>query len=146
EEEPLIAIRFSEEEWAGVFNPDKADPDPGRIAFFGGIGLDGNGDGLAEREHDIDVLYTAASRIKQAGRPGDDLAAALWQMYRNPRSVERILQFAAIYRHFDRLKLTEHAFPLPIRADYSYRSTWGARRGWGGRRIHEGTDIFAAYG
>lgn len=146
EEEKLIAIRFTEQEWAGVFNPDKNDRDPGRIAFFGGIGLDGDGDGRADRNNELDVLYTAASRIKQAGRPGDDFAAALWQMYHNPRSVERIQQFAVIYRHFDRLNLSEHAFPLPLHADYSYRSTWGARRGWGGRRIHEGTDIFAAYG
>lgn len=145
-EEDLIAIRFDERRWAGDFNPDKNDRDPGRIAFFGGVGLDGDGDGLADRLSGIDALYTAASLIKQIGRPGDDFAAALWHLYHNPRSVQRILQFAAIYQAFDRLDLNGHAFPLPPGADYSYRSTWGARRGWGGRRIHEGTDIFAAYG
>ena len=37
-------------------------------------------------------------------------------------------------------------FQFHLRSDYSYRSTWGDARGWGGRRIHEGTDIFASYG
>ncbi len=34
---------------------------------------------------------------------------------------------------------------MPLNHNYSYRSTWGDRRGWGGRRIHEGTDLFANY-
>src|SRR5690606_34802992 len=62
------------------------------------------------------------------------------------RSVTRIEQFAKLYDHFGTLDLSLHAFPLPLRSEYSYRSTWGAKRGWGGRRIHEGTDIFASYG
>jgi murein DD-endopeptidase MepM/ murein hydrolase activator NlpD len=56
------------------------------------------------------------------------------------------MQFAKIYAAFGTLDLHRHAFPLPIRADYSYRSTWGASRSWGGYRIHEGTDLFASYG
>lgn len=37
-------------------------------------------------------------------------------------------------------------FPIPQRYEYSYKSSWGDRRGFGGARIHEGTDIFAHYG
>ena len=38
------------------------------------------------------------------------------------------------------------SFPIPVQYNYSYHNTWGDARGWGGRRIHEGTDIFADYG
>src|SRR5690606_30054450 len=70
----------------------------------------------------------------------------LWEYYQNPRSVLRIEQFAKLYAHFNQLDLFEHAFPVPLRSNYSYRSTWGAARSYGGYRIHEGTDIFAGYG
>src|SRR5699024_9536665 len=36
--------------------------------------------------------------------------------------------------------------PVAMDHNYSYRSTWGDSRGFGGLRIHEGTDIFAGYG
>lgn len=142
----LVAIYYPEEQWAGALNPDQADQDPGSIALFGGIGLDGNGDGLADRHSDEDVLYTMAKSVLHSGTSIQDFRIGLWENYKNPRSVERIMQFAKIYSEYDTLELERHAFPLPLRADYSYRSTWGAKRGWGGRRIHEGTDLFAAYG
>ncbi len=66
--------------------------------------------------------------------------------YANPRAVQRVKQFARLYEHFDQLQLFDTAFPLPVTADYSYRSTWGMGRHYGGFRIHEGTDIFAGYG
>ena len=44
------------------------------------------------------------------------------------------------------MDLESHVFPVPVRSNHSYKNTWGAARGWGGRRIHEGTDIFASYG
>lgn len=53
---------------------------------------------------------------------------------------------AAIYNHFGRLNLDDHAFPLPLRSDHSYRSTWGTPAAGEEKRIHEGTDIFADYG
>ncbi len=142
----LVAIYYSEEQWAGTLNPNQADQEPGSIAFFGGIGLDGNGDGLADRQSDVDVLYTMAMNVLHSGTSIQDFRIGLWETYKNPRSVERILQFAQIYSEFETLELTTHSFPLPLRADYSYRSTWGAKRGWGGRRSHEGTDLFASYG
>lgn len=146
ERKGLVGIYYTEEQWAGELNPDKDDRDPGSISFFGGIGLDGNGDGLADRNADADILYSMARNILNSGTSAQDFRIGLWETYKNPRSVERIMQFAKIYSDFDKLELEEHAFPLPLKADYSYRSTWGASRGWGGRRIHEGTDLFAAYG
>ena len=51
-----------------------------------------------------------------------------------------------LYKVYGHLDLDKHTFPLPRNHNYSYNNTWGDARGWGGRRIHEGTDIFANYG
>ena len=142
----LLAIHIPADVWAGAMNPDEEETAPGTIRHFGGIGLDGNGDGKADRGDDVDVLYTIARHVLTHGTAADDFGIGLWEYYHNTRAVQRINQFAALYAAFDRLDLFEHAFPLPVRSDYSYRSTWGAARGWGGYRIHEGTDIFADYG
>ncbi|WP_159886277.1 M23 family metallopeptidase [Paenibacillus puerhi] len=142
----LIAIFFSDLQWGGILNPDHEDRSLSSIAFFGGLGQDGSGDGLADRASDLDRLYAMAHFLLQRGSAQEDLRIALWDFYQNARSVERIQQFSKIYAASDTLDLHEHCFVLPLRSDYSYRSTWGASRGWGGYRIHEGTDLFAGYG
>nr|WP_241158400.1 M23 family metallopeptidase [Cohnella candidum] len=141
-----VGVFISEARWAGELNPDPQDDQPVSIRFFGGVGRDGSGDGIADRGSDVDLLYTVASRVKEHGSGPDDFAIGLWEYYHNTRSVQRILQFVKILEAFGRQDLTRHAFPLPIGSNYSYRSTWGDSRGWGGYRIHEGTDIFAGYG
>ncbi|MVP01790.1 M23 family metallopeptidase [Paenibacillus lutrae] len=142
----LIGIDFTELTWVGMMNPDHEDTDPGSIAFFGGVGKDGSGDGLADRSNDLDRLASMATLMLRKGRTPEDIRISLWDYYNNTRSVQRIDQFSAIYEKFGTLSLHQHAFPLPLKAQYSYRSTWGASRGWGGFRIHEGTDLFAGYG
>lgn len=142
----LIAIYIPPEKWAGELNPDKEETSPGTIRFFGGIGLDGDGDGKAERVNDADILYTMARHVLTYGTNEDDFAISLWEYYHNTRAAQRIMQFSKLYAKYDRLDLTRHAFPLPVRADFSYRSTWGTARSYGGYRIHEGTDIFARHG
>jgi murein DD-endopeptidase MepM/ murein hydrolase activator NlpD len=145
-EEGLISVYYSEGQWAGLLNPDPNEQNPRTIALFGGVGKDGDGDGLADRRNDIDVLYTLTTHLIQHRDPDGGLDKAIWEQYHNPRSVDRIRQFAKIYETFGATDLREHAFPLPLGANYTYRSTWGASRGWGGSRIHEGTDLFAGYG
>lgn len=143
----LVGIYFNELKWVGLLNPDHEDTNPASIRFFDGIGNDGSGDGLADRNNDLDTLSTMAHVLLQnGGATNDDLRIAIWQYYQNTRSVERIEQFAKIYETFGTLDLHKYVFPLPLKSDYSYRSTWGAARGWGGYRIHEGTDLFAGYG
>ncbi len=66
---------------------------------------------------------------------------ALWDYYERSKTVDIILGKVKLYKHFGTLQLDQYAFPIPRRFEYSYRSTWGDARGWGGRRIHEGTDI-----
>lgn len=142
----LIGIYYTEQDWAGTFNPDPNDQNPISISFFKGKGRDGSGDGLADRTNDLDVLYTMATHILEHGTSPDDFKSGLWDYYQNSRSVQRIHQFTKIYATYEKLDLFEHAFPVPLRSTYSYRSTWGAARSYGGYRIHEGTDIFAGYG
>ncbi|TXK84780.1 M23 family metallopeptidase [Paenibacillus sp. N3.4] len=142
----LISIYFPESEWAGMMNPDQQDTNPSTISVFHGYGRDGSGDGIADRNNDLDILASITYLMSKTGIKEENLQVNLWNFYQNSRSVERIKQFATIYGAFHTLDLEEHAFPLPTSADYSYRSTWGDNRGWGGHRSHEGTDLFARYG
>ena len=145
-ENAVTGVYVPEERWSGDLNPTEEDTNPVSIRFFRGIGRDGSGDKIADRGKDEDLLYSVTVQALQYGSAEDDFSIGLWEYYHNTRAVQRIMQFAKLYRRFDRLDLSGHAFPLPLKSTYSYRSTWGNKRGWGGRRIHEGTDIFAGYG
>ncbi|QQE75268.1 M23 family metallopeptidase [Brevibacillus composti] len=142
----LTAITVPASLWCGALNPDQQDTSLTSIRFFGGIGMDGDGDGKADRENDLDVLTTLTYYFAQYGHSREDWRIGLWSYYQRDRAVKTVDQFARIYEHFQRIDLDDHHFPIPKRYNYSYRSTWGDPRGWGGRRIHEGTDIFAGYG
>lgn len=52
----------------------------------------------------------------------------LWEYYRRAKTVDLITEYAQIYKHYGRINLEGNAFPLPIRSDHSYRSTFGAGR------------------
>ncbi|MDQ0257630.1 hypothetical protein J2S74_005092 [Evansella vedderi] len=146
EEEGFIAIHYTNEEWAGELNPNKDDNNAVSISLFGGVGLDGNGDGKADINDDEDVLYTFAQHLAGFGRNEEDIRIGLWDYYQRDKAVELITGHAKVYKKFQTLNLRENSFAVPLHYNYSYRSTWGDGRGWGGRRIHEGTDIFADYG
>lgn len=142
----VIGVFVEQPRWTGIMNPDPEDQNPKSIGMFQGIGRDGSGDAIADRNNDIDLLYSVAAIVGSYGLHEDDFAVGLWNYYKNSRSVQRVLQFARLYENFDRIQLAGNVFPLPIGATYSYRSTWGTGRNYGGFRIHEGTDIFAPYG
>lgn len=142
----LIAIHFTEQQWSGTLNPNQEETSPKAIQLFQGKGRDGDGDGIADRHNDIDVLYAISDHILQFGTSESDIVIAMWEWYKTTNAPTRVAQFMRIFQHFNRLDLFQKVFPLPIGTNYSYRSTWGARRSYGGYRIHEGTDIFASYG
>ncbi|WP_082865748.1 M23 family metallopeptidase [Paenibacillus crassostreae] len=142
----VSGIYMSSPAWAGALNPDQFDNNPISISIFGGLGRDGSGDQLADMNNDMDLLYSMASYLLQYGQSQNDFSIALWEYYHNSRAVQRIQQFAKLYEQFSIPELTHHAFPLPLNSHYSYRSTWGSGRNWGGFRIHEGTDLFAHHG
>ncbi|WP_018921856.1 M23 family metallopeptidase [Salsuginibacillus kocurii] len=143
--EGIISIYYAPNEWAGPLNPDLEDVDPTSITLFGGKGLDGNGDGKADREDDYDRLFTFANEIASYGNTDKDVRIGLWKHYLRDQTVRIITGHANVYRHHGHTNLEERAFPLPSEYEYSYQSTWGVKRGWGGRRIHEGTDLFAGH-
>lgn len=144
--EGVTGIYFHPEEWCGLSNPNQSDQNPATIQFFNGLGFDGDGDGKANRNSDEDTLFAMANYLLSYGADHDNLKIGLWNYYKRDKTVGIIIGKAQVYRHFGRLDLDAHAFPVPIRSNHSYRTTWGDARGWGGRRIHEGTDIFAGYG
>ncbi|CCQ97679.1 sporulation-specific L-Ala-D-Glu endopeptidase [[Clostridium] ultunense Esp] len=146
EKDRLIAIRIPSSLWSGPLNPDQEDENPVSISFFQGIGEDGDGDGFASLESDEDLLYTFAHHLSQYGTTEEDLRIGLWEYYEKDKAVRIIHEFAQIFKKYNRLDLFDKAFVLDRRFHYSYHSTWGDPRGWGGRRIHEGTDLFAGYG
>ncbi|WP_281280033.1 M23 family metallopeptidase [Alteribacter natronophilus] len=146
DEEGFIGIYFPPDKWTGAENPDKEDNDPLAISLFNGMGLDGNGDGLADQNNDEDVLFTFASYLASYGTDNDNFRIGLWNYYQRDKAVELITGHSKVYQKFDTLDLSKRMFPLPLQYNYSYQSTWGHSRGWGGRRMHEGTDLFAGYG
>jgi murein DD-endopeptidase MepM/ murein hydrolase activator NlpD len=142
----VSGIYFRPEEWSGLSNPNSSEENPLIIQFFNGLGVDGNGDGKASLNSDEDVLYAFANYLLSYGVDHDNIKIGLWNYYHRDKTVGIITGYAKIYRHFGRLNLDNQVFPVPLNSNHSYRSTWGDARGWGGRRIHEGTDIFAGYG
>ncbi|MDP4162081.1 MAG: M23 family metallopeptidase [Bacillota bacterium] len=142
----ITGIYFRPEEWTGMINPNRTDENPASIQYFDGLGRDGNGDKKASISTDEDILYSFASYLLSYGVDHDNIKIALWDYYKRDKTVGIIADKAKIYRRFGRIDLDGHAFPVPIRSTHSYKNTWGDARGWGGRRMHEGTDIFAGYG
>ncbi|TQR18337.1 M23 family metallopeptidase [Psychrobacillus soli] len=143
--EGAVAIQFSDDYWTGVLNPLLDDTNLNSIAFFNGRGLDGNQDGIADRKNDDDVMFTLTEYLMQFGVMEKGFEKALKKYYQRDETVKQIMTNAEIYKEFETLNLDARAFPLAINHNYSYRSTWGDSRGWGGRRMHEGTDLFASY-
>jgi peptidoglycan LD-endopeptidase LytH len=141
-----ISIYYPSEFWNGALNPSTVDTSKVSITFFNGYGRDGNNDGIVDAEDPDDKLYTLATYISSYGATEQSVEKALMDYYERKETVKQIMTISTLYKHFQTLNLDQRAFPLPVHANYSYRSTWGVSRGWGGRRIHEGTDLFAGYG
>lgn len=143
--EDLISITFSPEEWFGIGNKDQLQTEE-MIALFNGIGRDGNGDLKADPDDPEDVLFTTAQLILKQGQTKEDIKIALFNHYERDLTVQTIINTAKVFKKFQTIELTEREFPVSMDHRYSYQNNWGDRRGFGGLRIHEGTDIFANYG
>ncbi|HLS60723.1 MAG TPA: M23 family metallopeptidase [Virgibacillus sp.] len=144
-EDQVISIQIPDDQWFGPGNSSKLMHNE-MIALFDGIGQDSNGDGQADPEDAEDVLYTMANKLLTQGQTADDIKIALFNYYERDLTVQTIMNTAKVFKKFQSIDLTERDFPVAIEHNYSYQSTWGDRRGFGGVRIHEGTDIFASYG
>ena len=143
----LTRIQIPKEKWYGTL-PHITDKKQLEhiIYLFEGFGKDGDGDEIADDNNDEDVLYTMALLIRDGLFEHDDFEFFVNAYYDNEKAAEVVSLIAKMFNHFETVDLSERAFPIPKFHNYTYRSTWGYARGWGGRRIHEGTDIFASYG
>ena len=144
DDESTISIHFPDEQWYGIGNP--GNQTTRIVQLFQGIGQDGNGDGKADPKNEEDVLMAAAKLLSADGLAEEDIRINLWQYYKRDLSVKTIMNTAKVLEHFKTNHLTDRSFPVDTNFNYSYQSTWGDRRGFGGNRIHEGTDVFANYG
>lgn len=143
---PVVGFRFPGFEWSGLLNPQQADQNPLRISIFGGRGVDGDKDGKADQDNPYDRTAAIALWLKEGGPSVDEQGNVLFNQFANPVAAERIMAIRNVFQTFQTIQLGERAFPIYKRYHYSYNSTWGEGRSFGGRRMHEGTDIFADYG
>jgi len=139
---PNISIRIAPEVWSGPLAPVLYESDLSQIGLFGGFGRDGDADGIADINNEQDVMYSMVEYIRQFPNFED----AVRSYYQNEDAVRIILGIDRLFKHFGTIDLGQRAFPVSTSHNYDYTNGYGAARGWGGRRSHEGVDIFANYG
>ena len=67
------------------------------IAYYGGYGVDGNGDGLADPYNLTDALYSAANYLSQNGAAEGDLESAIFQYNHSDEYVADVLYYYHLY-------------------------------------------------
>lgn len=67
------------------------------IAYYGGYGVDGNGDGIADPYNLTDALYSAANYLSQNGAAEGDLESAVYQYNHSEEYVADVLYYYNIY-------------------------------------------------
>ena len=137
-----ISIRIEPDKFSGSLATISYESDPIRIGLFAGIGRDGDGDGIVDIHNEADVLQT----IVDFYRTFSSFEEGLTVYYQNPEATRIILSIAKLFESFDTIDLGKRHFPVSTWYAYSYQNGYGAARGWGGRRAHEGIDVFAGYG
>jgi len=141
---PWYGFAFQPTAWAGLDNPDLNDGNPLTISLFRGMGIDANGDGLAVQWDARDRVEVLAEWLDTLSGE-DDEATAIWDLFQDPIAMDRVFAFAHVFEAFG-IHTDAHCFPLAKRYNFTVRHSFGAGRSYGGRRIHEGVDIFAGYG
>ncbi|PLT30355.1 M23 family metallopeptidase [Peribacillus deserti] len=141
-----VGVHIDPKIWSGMLNPNLNDENPASIQFWGGLGTDGNSDGKASIKSNEDLLITLSNYLLRYGNDESNFRIGLWNYYKRDKAVGIIMGNARLFKQFGTVDLSKKVFPVPVRTHYTYRGTWGVARGWGGRRTHEGTDIFADYG
>ncbi|MDP9729799.1 M23 family metallopeptidase [Alicyclobacillus tolerans] len=143
-EHPFYGYAFDDVAWSGLSNPNSHDIDPMTISLFGGLGVDANRDRIASQIEAEDRIAALASWIDlESGE--SDLDECVWALFQDPVAMDRVFAFSRIFETFG-LHPEGHCFPVDKRYNYTVKHTFGAGRSFGGRRIHEGVDIFASYG
>ncbi len=141
---PYYGFQIDQRAWSGLGNPNEEDLNPTTIRLFGGLGIDANHDGLAAPWDQFDRIASLAAWL-DAESGEEDPSIAIWSLEQDAAAMDRIYSFARIFQKYG-LYPAGNCFPIAKRYNYTVKHTFGAGRSWGGRRIHEGVDIFAGYG
>ncbi|ANU28472.1 lytic transglycosylase domain-containing protein [Planococcus versutus] len=78
-----------------ISEEDKVDVDV--IAYYGGYGVDGDGDGIADPYNLTDALYSAANYLSQNGAAEGDLEKAIFQYNHSEEYVADVLYYYHLY-------------------------------------------------
>ncbi|MFC3211639.1 lytic transglycosylase domain-containing protein [Planomicrobium okeanokoites] len=77
--------------------PEDEKTDPVIIEAFGGYGIDGNDDGVADPYDLTDALYSAANYLAKNGAADGDLEKAIFQYNHSDEYVEDVLHYYNLY-------------------------------------------------
>lgn len=78
------------------------------IAKYGGYGIDGNGDGIANPFHFVDAAYSAAHYLAAAGATEGYYETAIYTYNHSSRYVENVTYYFTLYESY-RQQLEKHA-------------------------------------
>lgn len=152
DEKPWLTLRVPQHVWGGWMHPEPGKTNPLAVHIFGGMGQDANGDGRADPEDPVDVLYSIAHFLAQKGTQPDQLHEQLWNYYYDGQITAQVIHIARIYQVMGTDQLNTYRFPLPTERDPSIiKDNWQQLRRWGRKgkktlRFHEGIDLFAPHG
>lgn len=97
---PCTFVGWSHPSCSGLGEGEISEEDktnPAVIAEYGGYGVDGNGDGLADPYDLIDALYSAANFLSKYGAADGDLETAIFQYNHSETYVQDILHYYDLY-------------------------------------------------
>lgn len=77
--------------------PEAEKTDPSVIAKYGGYGVDGNGDGIADPYNLPDAVYSAANYLSKNGAAKGELERAIFQYNHSNAYVEDVLHYYHLY-------------------------------------------------
>lgn len=77
--------------------PEKEKTDPAVIAKYGGYGLDGDGDGVADPYNLADALYSAANYLSKNGAADGKLEQAIFQYNHSDQYVDDVMHYYHLY-------------------------------------------------
>lgn len=97
---PCTFVGWSHPSCSGLGEGEISEEDktnPAVIAEYGGYGVDGNGDGLADPYDLTDALYSAANFLSKYGAADGDLETAIFQYNHSETYVQDILHYYDLY-------------------------------------------------